>query len=101
MGSECGCQSWHPLVGAAVGLGSWREGREAVSWLCALLQEGVSREFIRERQHRERLGWLQGGTKSTTKGMKQQHPEPWPPSSRESGQGDQPFPFVFFRTANA
>ncbi|CAM9862583.1 unnamed protein product, partial [Bubo scandiacus] len=32
-------------------------------------EEGVSGELLGERQHRERLGRLQGGTKSTTKGM--------------------------------
>lgn len=71
-----------------------RGGPGAVSWPCALPQEGVSRELVGERQHRERLGRLQGRTKSTTKGMKQR--SPGPPSRGEGGQGDEPFPFVFF-----
>ncbi|KAM6190852.1 sodium channel regulatory subunit beta-4 isoform 1-T1 [Sarcoramphus papa] len=58
-------------------------------------EEGVSRELVRERQHRERLGRLQGGTKSTTKGMKQRRPEPRPAQQRGGWAGGQAFPFCF------
>lgn len=87
-----------PWGRAARGRGRVERGRGglwAVSWPCALPQEGVSRELVRERQYRERLGRLQGGTKSTTKGMKQRHPEPRPAQQRGGWAGGQAFPFCF------
>lgn len=63
---------------------------------CALpVQEGVSGELVRERQHRERPGRLQGGTKSTTKGMNEQR-RPAPASHRRGSPGTgRAFPFCF------
>lgn len=85
------------------GRGERGRGTGAVSWPCPLpVQEGVSGELVRERQHRERPGWLQGGTKSTTKGMNEAAaPRARPAPPREPGQGTS-LPLLFsFRTANA